>query len=365
MEENINLEFFQAINANREELARAIVKAHPDVDINAYGALHWAAQFQRYSMVDLLLSLGADLDSYKLHESTPLILVMNFNGEKKIEYMKKVLNAGAKADLGKRNGETPLFSCYDVEAFNLLVEYGANVNAISPSSGWSLLMVYTEAKRKDLVNSLLKNHHFTLINHCDKYGYSALLIAVERGFDDIMRLLIENGADVNLPTPSGRSIYEIGPPKTAAALRSIVAREQAKHEKATDIPVAPVTIVSETPIPPSAIVYEPPSVPSTPKKKKSEAPTAMKSQENAKPAGLLRFFRRSSAPSSPIRKDEPKTIATPPQPPLPTADAVVTSVTSKPTTDEWKAVLNRIEALEHKVSAQEEELQSLRRLIRK
>eukprot|EP01040_Poterioochromonas_malhamensis_P009917 gene9917-10774_t len=310
---NISLEFFQAVNSNREELAREIVKAHPDVDINSYGAIHLAAQFKRYQMIDLLLSLGADLGTYKLHDSTPLILVMSFTDEKRIEYMKKLLDAGANPDLGKKNDETPLFSCSDVETFNILVVYGANVNAISPSSGWSLLMLYTEANRKELVKLLLTNHNFTLINHCDKYGYSALIMAVERGFDDIMRLLIENGADVNLPTPFGRSIYEI----------------------VSDIPVATATM-TET----SAVVDEPPPDTATPRKKKNEAPTAMKSKDNAKP--------------------------------LPTAESVVTLVPSRPTTDEWRAVLNRIEALEKKVqeqqyklSEQDEELQSLRRLIQK
>jgi hypothetical protein len=209
--ENPEREFHKALTSNREELARAILLSHPGLDIDKHGTIHWATLFKRDNAINYLLSLGCKLDTFVLHESTPLLLgLQNYpTTDEKIRITTKFLKAGANVNLGKRCGESPLVSVYDVKVAKFLLNHGADVNVIDQRNEWSVLMKYCDTNRKALVGLILKEGYCHNINHIGQYGYTALLIAVEKGYADIVDVLLKYGADPTVATPSGRSLLDI------------------------------------------------------------------------------------------------------------------------------------------------------------
>jgi ankyrin repeat protein len=209
--ENPELEFHKALNSNREELARAILLSHPGLDINKHGTIHWATLFKRDHAVNYLLSLGCKLDTFMLHNSTPFLLgLQNYSTvDDKISIASRFLKAGASVNLGKKDGESPLVSVYNEKVGKFLLHHGADVNVIEKTSEWSVLMKYCDSNRKSMIELILKEGYCHNINHIGQYGYTALLIAVEKGYADIVELLLKYGADPTITTPSGRSLLDI------------------------------------------------------------------------------------------------------------------------------------------------------------
>jgi ankyrin repeat protein len=209
--ENPELEFHQALNSDREELARAILLSHPGLDINKHGTIHWAAVFRRDNAIKYLLSLGCKLDTFMLHDSTPLYLGLQHYSEveKKIDMAARFLKAGANVNLGVKDGDSPLMLVYDVQVGKFLLNHGADVNMIDKRNEWTVLMKFCDTNRKAMIELILKEGFCHNINHIGQYGYTALLIAVEKGYADIVDVLLKYGADPTIVTPSGRSLLDI------------------------------------------------------------------------------------------------------------------------------------------------------------
>ena len=124
--------------------------------------LAWAAYMNDESAVDLLIRAGADVDKANdFHNVTPLALACE-NANPNI--VAKLLAAGADPNIAQKNGVTPLMACADagtVEGVRALIAKGADVNA-------------REAEDDQ----------------------TALMWAAAEGHAAIVKLLIDNGADV-------------------------------------------------------------------------------------------------------------------------------------------------------------------------
>lgn len=395
-------EFFQACNQSREELARGILKQHPSVNIDMHGAIHWAIVFRREKIVDFLLSLGAKLDTCKLHSSSPLLLAMTHftSPEMKLKYMRKLLEAGAPVDLGNENGNSPLAQAYDVPTAKLLIKFGANINYISPNNGWSVLMTYCDTQRKELVKLLLLDSRMNTIDHFDKSGYSALIIAVEKELKEIAVLLIEHGADYNSPTPSGRSLFELASPEIEKAMRDAIKRRKITIKDAIlkeETIVSPGAVVAATnrSIPPHAMILMDQSTPLVKENEKlginpSTFNPNFISQQQRKAnnrSSIFRFFsskrsHRHAAETVEVMKQNSEPVMLKPSanqeyteanshsPPIsspvsdslscPTADVVLipsttarTSSTLTITLEDWNTLQERLRKLENKIIEQE------------
>jgi ankyrin repeat protein len=209
---DIDKDFYEAIKASREELARAIYSAHPNLDVNKHGALHWAVMFRKEKIVDFILSIPSiNVNAYMMSDSTPLMLALthNYIDEEKIKAIKKLMSYGADINLGKKNGESPLTFETSLVVARFLIDRGSDVNIVDNETGWSLLMKHCDAEKSDIVKLLLESGKCNTINFIGRYGYTALLIAVEKNLSPVVTLLLKYGADPTIPTPSGRSLLEI------------------------------------------------------------------------------------------------------------------------------------------------------------
>ncbi|KAJ7691803.1 hypothetical protein B0H17DRAFT_1200919 [Mycena rosella] len=222
-------------------------------------ALHAAASEGRTKTVDLLLQRGAAMEAANILGQTPLSLASQYG---RTSTVRLLLERGANVDTCNLQGRTPLHANLepglnsDSEVVRLLIQYGANVNArdktgytplhgVRDSNIASLLLdhgVDIEARisalhiaclvgcSDDLVRLLLEHDasndndctqsnvasssgHTTahsIINVQDISGSTALHWACfALGQPDIVRILLEHGADIQVRDAKGRTALEL------------------------------------------------------------------------------------------------------------------------------------------------------------
>ena len=173
-----------------------------------------------------IIESGGDVNKKDINLSTPLSLAVQHNNIKLAELLlKHDANPNAKVDCGT----TPLFMSNDIRMLKLLMKYGGSptlkedgIALLTRSDIFNsqLLQLYIkkggnikELERKEttklmqavMLNSLdgaitiLRNkQEKDNIDKKDAEGWTALIYACKLGYKDFIKLLIDNGADVNL-----------------------------------------------------------------------------------------------------------------------------------------------------------------------
>ena len=195
-------------------------------------ALHWAAYRDDVEMARLLVEAGADVAvKTRLGDLTPLFMAAK-NGT--VETIELLAEAGADINSTNANGTTPLMlaaASGKVDAVKVLFEHGAEVNAKDITNGQNALMFAAALGRADVVKLLaLKGAALDettkvteIIKREYRYrqqqvqntnrsrqirregatslptmgGMTALQFATREGHMDVVRGLVEAGANVN------------------------------------------------------------------------------------------------------------------------------------------------------------------------
>jgi ankyrin repeat protein len=118
--------------------------------------LHWAVRADELEIAELLLRAGADAKAENRLGVTPLYLAaMNGNAA----MMRKLLDAGADANQIDRTGETVLMVATrtgDLKSVRALLDHGAKANAVDPQLQATALMLAAEAGYTDIVQALIE-----------------------------------------------------------------------------------------------------------------------------------------------------------------------------------------------------------------
>ena len=181
-------------------------------------ALHWAASKGYKDIVELLLDKGANVNLYNTND-TPL-LIAAFKGDEDI--VKLLLDRGADLNLKGKTGFTVLDVAKDAkiqdlikqkkqkelddqffkavedndkEAAEELLKQGADVNI--QRNELTALMYVADNGNKDMVQLLLADPRID-VNIQNEYGDTSLIWAAAKGYEDIVALLLDKGADVSL-----------------------------------------------------------------------------------------------------------------------------------------------------------------------
>lgn len=86
-------DLLEAVNSNRLEAVRSILKSNPKIDVNKLHCLHWAITFGKLEMTYILIAGGADVNAFGMAgRDTPLIIAASHGYE---EIAKKLIEAGA------------------------------------------------------------------------------------------------------------------------------------------------------------------------------------------------------------------------------------------------------------------------------
>ena len=204
-------------NAKWATLLHLASDAHPDVvalllerypDLNTSEMLRVAAISDNIAIARLLLERGADVN-YRLNDhtiATPLHGAVYASDEMTRFLLEHSADPSATDSLGM----TPLHHAADgssnkpkdhTEIMAVLIEYGADVNAIDNASGATPLHYAVYFKEPDAVELLLERG--AEVNITDAYGDTPLLRAVSNS--GTMAVLLEGGAEVNVAGTNGYS----------------------------------------------------------------------------------------------------------------------------------------------------------------
>ena len=209
------------------------------VDVNAQGqdgtpALHWAVRVDDVTTARLLLGAGAQVSLANRYGLTPLTIAA---GNGSAAMIGLLLNAGANPNAPDPAGETPLMAAVRVgrlDAVTALLDRGATVDATDTSFSQTALMVAVRENHPDVVKLLVsrgaavnaktrvgRTPQWVLPNSVPGFGHgigivrgglpargsrapipggmTPLLYAARDGRMETARILLEAGAEVNLP----------------------------------------------------------------------------------------------------------------------------------------------------------------------
>jgi len=194
------------------EIVRLLIKNGADVNIvnkEKETALHLAAKNGHLEIVGLLIEKllieKGKVDTLNNNYITALHLAAK-NGH--LEIVKLLIENGADVNVIGLYVNTAIYSALErghLEIVKLLIDNGANVNALNTKVGnphphETVLNLAVRQKNPEIVSLLLNSADVINKN-------TSLHLAAENGHLEIIRLLIDNGADVNsLNTSNKRAI---------------------------------------------------------------------------------------------------------------------------------------------------------------
>jgi ankyrin repeat protein len=209
----------------RAALARQADVNAPEAD--GMTALHWAARRDDLAIGQALVAAGANPNAATRYGITPLALAATNGSARFIELL---LKAHADVNAASPEGETPLMIAGRVgrvEPIKLLVAGGAHVNDREKWKQQTALMWAAGEGHGEAIAVLVENG--AELKARSKAGFTPLLFAVRNGHLDAVKLLLGLGADPNdkvqnaAPTPDryGRPSAGGDPPTSALGMAVI------------------------------------------------------------------------------------------------------------------------------------------------
>jgi ankyrin repeat protein len=248
-----------AARDGRFGIARLLIEAGADIEraeANGIRPLLMALLNNQLAVARLLLDAGADPDGDDFWGRTPLFATIEFrnldmnsreqdspttNGvvrEPLLAFARALLEAGANPNSRTRDvppqrrwiyslgdvswvdftGQTPFLRAAlsaDLPGMRLLLEHGADPNIATLAGttplmaaagvNWVVAQTFTDSKQAELEAVALCLELGNDINATNSMGLSALLGAANRGANEIIEFLADNGADVDVIDVEGRN----------------------------------------------------------------------------------------------------------------------------------------------------------------
>ena len=198
-----------------EKIKKCISCSEGSDTISVYTqALIYASNAGDIEAVDHLIKNGANVNTcYEGYEKTSLLMGVCKNNN--YSMAKHLIEIGADMyyeDFKNRDAMYKLIFDLNFEFIDLFIEKGFNVNKIY-KNGQTLLMIICRFLKKDSWHNseFMKVIRILLINHADTNiknggpsdGETALIMAMENENNELAKLLIEFGADVNIADAAG------------------------------------------------------------------------------------------------------------------------------------------------------------------
>lgn len=181
-------------------------QGYPETTNNGQSPLHLASSNGHVDTVKLLLSHGAEIDIGNGFGYTPLALASEAGN---IEIVRTLLDHGASMSGSKHpNRYTPLILAAiagHTEVARLLIQAGADLTPFS-EDGWSALLIASYKGHTEIVRLLLDHGADRSAAH---HEWTPLMYASWRDHPDVAQLLLEKGASPLEGATQGRSALSI------------------------------------------------------------------------------------------------------------------------------------------------------------
>ena len=197
-----DLRLLDAVKNRDRAAVRSLMEQHINVNSaqpDGTTALAWAANRDDSETADLLIRAGAKVNVTNDYGVTPLSLACTNRNAAMVE---RLLKAGANPNAALWTGETPVMVCAhtgNVETVKLLLSHGADPNAKETQQGQSALMRAVAERHPDVVRALIDRG--ADVRARSKGGFTALLFASQQGDVAAAQILLAAGANVNETTP--------------------------------------------------------------------------------------------------------------------------------------------------------------------
>jgi ankyrin repeat protein len=201
---------WDAVRDNKIPLVRALL--HKGADVNQRNArgetvLFDAVKNGNLPLVDILINYGAETDVNAVNNDGISILIIGIQ-RNRIEIVRRLLNAGVDFEIGIKNPlEEAVYNGY-AEMTNLLIEWGLDPFYMNANKETLLHTVSAKARHWEDSNyeytlELLLNYEDPYgrkldINRIDCMGDTPLSIAITNDHVDMVKILLDHGADPNL-----------------------------------------------------------------------------------------------------------------------------------------------------------------------
>jgi ankyrin repeat protein len=163
---------------------------------SGFTPLHFAAQEGQFDILKLLVESGANVNAKDDWGNGPLWRAGN-----KIEIGKYLISKGADPKMENNSGISP----YNSEA----VAYEYIKNPSQKEAGGQTTDLIEAIINKDMTSIALMTVSGDLkLEETDGDGKTALFIAAETGYEQVILLLIKQGANVNAKANDGTSIFD-------------------------------------------------------------------------------------------------------------------------------------------------------------
>jgi len=196
-----------ACSAGYYELAQVLLAMRANVEDRGMKGdctpLMEAASAGHTDIVRLLIAHGADVNAQSSSGNTPLMYACAGGHE---EVVRVLLEAGANVEVHNENGHTPLMeaaSAGHCGVAKILLEFGAGINTHSNEFKESALTLACYKGHLEMVRFLLEAGADQ--EHKTDEMHTALMEASMDGHVEVARLLLDSGAQVNMPADSFES----------------------------------------------------------------------------------------------------------------------------------------------------------------
>lgn len=198
-----------AMEKKNMPVIKAMLKAKPNLELQTkwMTPIWFAIHDGNFELVKMLLEAGANVNSPNENGETP-IFVSASTGD--ADMMKLLLSHKADAKAVSNDGSTPLMfaaSQGNPAVMELLIKAGCNLNGFS-KKGFNALTGAITANKLDNFNYLMKaGINFKIVSTDGQY-LTPLMIAVTVKNAEMVKSLIQKGADVNVKF-RGHSLLEL------------------------------------------------------------------------------------------------------------------------------------------------------------
>jgi ankyrin repeat protein len=207
------LHFAAQCNSNVDVLKYLVENG---ADVNAKNDLGWTPlHFAAYNFDDdvlkYLIENGADINAKDVCDTTPLHFAAQYNSN--VDVLKYLIENGADINAKDYEGKTPLDVADTEEKKQILINAGATT-VYHPSVGPQItpkINIFKAVKRNDLttVKQLLQINPY-LVHDKNKYGKTPLHYAARYNSNvDVLKYLIEKGADINAKDYNGKTPLDV------------------------------------------------------------------------------------------------------------------------------------------------------------